>query len=241
MRSEATGTVSYVTDAVSSHLALANDAGVISTEYTYEPFGAATSTGMQSRNAFQFTGRENDGIGLDYHRARYYDPASSRFVSEDPLGLRAGINLYRYVDDNPITYTDPFGLEVLMCTAPLESLAPLPSWPRWIGGGGARSGPDIWGNPLYHQFVCVNQNGRIVCGGQTRSGRLWSPGTATHDDPTNPRAHCRQIAPDDRCLERCFLNGLAGPRPSYGPFGPGVSCQEWADRTLVRCLQACGR
>jgi hypothetical protein len=41
---------------------------------------------------------------------RYYDPYSGRFLSEDPLGRRADINLYRYVKNNPLITRDPFGL-----------------------------------------------------------------------------------------------------------------------------------
>jgi uncharacterized protein RhaS with RHS repeats len=45
-----------------------------------------------------------------YFRARYYAPAYSRFISEDPLGLQAGANLFGYVGDNPVRFSDPFGL-----------------------------------------------------------------------------------------------------------------------------------
>ena len=46
-----------------------------------------------------------------YYRARYYDPVRSRFVSEDPLGLRAGDpNHYAYAMANPVSLYDPLGL-----------------------------------------------------------------------------------------------------------------------------------
>ncbi len=40
-------------------------------------------------------------------RARYYDPEVGRFISEDPAGLAAGVNLYAYAFNNPISYVDP--------------------------------------------------------------------------------------------------------------------------------------
>jgi len=43
-------------------------------------------------------------------RARYYDPEARRFVSEDPLGLDAGVNLYAYCENNPLRLVDPLGL-----------------------------------------------------------------------------------------------------------------------------------
>ena len=58
-----------------------------------------------------FTGREWDPeTGLHYYRARYYDPKSGRFLSEDPIGFQGGINFYAYVDNNPVNFFDPTGL-----------------------------------------------------------------------------------------------------------------------------------
>ena len=69
-------------------------------------------------NPYQYTGRENDGVGLYYYRARYYSPALKRFVSEDPSGLVAGLNTYAYVHDDPLGRRDPLGLiDTDMCPA----------------------------------------------------------------------------------------------------------------------------
>jgi RHS repeat-associated protein len=48
--------------------------------------------------------------GLYYYRARYYSPAWGRFISDDPLGLGAGMNVYLYGYDNPLNFIDPWGL-----------------------------------------------------------------------------------------------------------------------------------
>jgi RHS repeat-associated protein len=77
---------------------------------TIEPFGSTEPTGTPSTNAIHFTGRENDGTILHYSRARHYDPVRSRFVSEDPLGYKGGLNVYRYGADNPLRFVDPKGL-----------------------------------------------------------------------------------------------------------------------------------
>jgi len=61
-------------------------------------------------NSFQFTGRENEGTGLFYYRARYYHPTLGRFLSEDPIGIAGGFNFYAYVGNSPISYADPSGL-----------------------------------------------------------------------------------------------------------------------------------
>ncbi|HEY3330376.1 MAG TPA: RHS repeat-associated core domain-containing protein [Capsulimonadaceae bacterium] len=46
-------------------------------------------------------GHPTDSTGLVHMRARYYDPACGRFVSEDPAA--SGANLYVYADDDPVT------------------------------------------------------------------------------------------------------------------------------------------
>src|SRR5207245_4314420 len=74
----------YHTDALGSTLALSNAAGAVATSYSYEAFGKPTISGTSS-HSFQYTGRENDGPGLYYYRARYYSPTVQRFVSDDRL------------------------------------------------------------------------------------------------------------------------------------------------------------
>jgi len=75
-----------------------------------EPYGEVTATGS-STNPYQYTGRENDGTGLYYYRARYYSPSLKRFISEDPMGLDAGLNEYVYADGDPLDELDPLGLD----------------------------------------------------------------------------------------------------------------------------------
>lgn len=112
VRQSASGNEFYHADALGSTLALTNAAGTVTTRYSYEPFGKTTITGNSS-NPFQYTGRENDGTGLYYYRARYYDPTASRFTSRDPLGFPNfddDPTLYAYVSNNPVTYADSYGL-----------------------------------------------------------------------------------------------------------------------------------
>ncbi len=109
-RIKADGTVRYYQqDALGSVIALTDETGTVKTQYSYDPFGNTTISGEVSDNPFQYTGRENDGIGLYYYRARYYSPELQRFISEDPIGLAGGINKFVYTKNNPIRFTDPFG------------------------------------------------------------------------------------------------------------------------------------
>jgi len=104
------GSEFYWADALGSVLRLTDPGGSITTAYGYEPFGRASVTGGASTNSAQYTGRENDGTGLHYYRARYYHPGLQRFISEDPIGFDGGdVNLYGYVGNSPLNFRDPDG------------------------------------------------------------------------------------------------------------------------------------
>jgi|GEM_PF-2689364 len=50
-------------------------------------------------------------LGLYLARHRWYSPAQGRWISRDPIGYLDGINLYQYVGSDPISHTDPLGLQ----------------------------------------------------------------------------------------------------------------------------------
>ncbi len=80
----------------------------------YDSFGGIVSENASSVSLrFGYAGREQDSeTGLYYNRARYYDPSTGRFISQDPIGFDAGdANLYRYVGNDPMNNTDPTGEE----------------------------------------------------------------------------------------------------------------------------------
>jgi RHS repeat-associated protein len=104
-------TSNFLTDHLGSPVALTDNASTVQTEYSYEPFGKTTTTGASNTNSYQFTGRENDGIGLYYYRARHYHPVLQRFISEVPIRFRGGdVNLFAYVRNRPLNARDPLGL-----------------------------------------------------------------------------------------------------------------------------------
>ncbi|HJQ97474.1 MAG TPA: RHS repeat-associated core domain-containing protein [Candidatus Polarisedimenticolaceae bacterium] len=108
-RITASGTTSFLTDQLGSTIALMDGAQppAVTAQYTYEPFGQATVSGAGATE-LQFTGRENDGTGLYYYRARYHSPTWGRFISEDELEEFTG-NAYQYADSNPSNLSDPLG------------------------------------------------------------------------------------------------------------------------------------
>jgi len=110
-RFAASGDRTLLTDALGSVVAETRADQSIATAYGYSPYGETVRSGEDSGNTAQYTGRENDGTGMYYYRARYYEPGIKRFLAEDPIGLQGGNNFYRYVYGNPAGLTDPFGLK----------------------------------------------------------------------------------------------------------------------------------
>ena len=189
------GTSYFLGDALGSTMALADGAGAVQTSYTYEPFGGFSTSGAGTSNPSAFTGREADGTGLSFYRARFYHPQLQRFVSEDPLGFGAGVNFFAYVGNNPMRHIDPLGLK------PSQDFGAGPRGPRnpsGPGGPGRRSGPGGLGDP----------GGP---GGSTGPGEPGAPG-----DPNGPSG------PDEPPPPKCDTGrlGLKEPtepsRPSMG-------------------------
>lgn len=104
------GSRSLLTDALGSVVALSDETGMVSTRYGYSPYGETADAGEENDNPLKYTGREDDGSGVYYYRARYYDPELKRFISVDPIGLAGGVNVYAYVGGNPLGAVDPTGL-----------------------------------------------------------------------------------------------------------------------------------
>jgi RHS repeat-associated protein len=91
---------------------LDNDGNVVN-QITYDAFGNITVESNPNVNfRFSYTGRELDPeTGNYYYRTRFYDSLTGQFINQDTIGFAGGdSNLYRYVENNPVNYTDPFGL-----------------------------------------------------------------------------------------------------------------------------------
>jgi RHS repeat-associated protein len=111
----------YEADGVGSVTSLSSPLGTLTNTYAYDSFGKLTASTGTIVNPFQYTGRELDGgTDLYYYRARYYEQAIGRFLSEDPIGFGTGVNFYNYVSGNPLNAVDPTGLQeatLIGCTA----------------------------------------------------------------------------------------------------------------------------
>lgn len=78
--------------------------------YTYDSFGNTTNSSGSLTNFFRYTSREFDTeTNLYYYRARYYEPSTGRFDSEDLVRFRGGVDFYVYAKNQPIMLRDPSG------------------------------------------------------------------------------------------------------------------------------------
>lgn len=173
---------------------------------------------------------KGDWQGGPYNQYRDYDPSTERYLQSDPIGLQGGINTYVYVTGNPISHSDPTGLETYVCTRPLSN------------SGGISLGP------LKHEFMCViHLDGTTSCGGLGPSGSAFgSPGKMEWETEIAPGS-CAPIKKQSACIDSCVMAKLNGTLPTYdvraGRFSsatPGSQqCQIFAEDTVQACISKC--
>jgi RHS repeat-associated protein len=106
----------YHYDGLGSTIAITDLSGAIKNKYAYDTYGKVLNQveDPQVPNPFKYIGEYgvmDDGNGLLYMRARYYDPEVGRFINKDPIGFGGGdLNLYAYAGNNPVNFVDPVGL-----------------------------------------------------------------------------------------------------------------------------------
>jgi RHS repeat-associated protein len=100
---------------------ITDSSGVIKAESDYRPFGAELQIVNNDPNDYKFTGKKRDvESGLDFFGARYYSSGFGRFVTPDwsagpatvpyaHLENPQTLNLYSYIDNNPVNSIDPDG------------------------------------------------------------------------------------------------------------------------------------
>jgi RHS repeat-associated protein len=104
--------------------------------------GASAGGGTNTESGYTGASTPNQTGGFTYLRNRWYDPATGRFLTQDPIGLAGGVDLYAYAGNDPVTYSDPFGLcpdpGKPWCSSPLYHTMRLfgasdPTADKWAG------------------------------------------------------------------------------------------------------------
>ena len=200
-----------VTDQLGSVRALVKRDGTWAGRLRYDPYGTLVdSAGPQPALRYRWTGREWDAeTGFYFHRTRYYDPQAQRFVQEDAIGYRGGVNLYAYVGGRPLTARDPDGLRI--CTAywfhqwDLNPETGATSNHRWTFMGEICE-DDIG---FYSTMFAIGGGG----GGAGGSG-VEDP--ATTEKPTTAETLCRDLTAQQRQTLNFLFNLADMNRVEYG-------------------------
>jgi RHS repeat-associated protein len=234
-RTDGVGVRALLPDALGSTVALGDGTGTLQTQYTYEPFGVTTQTGAASSSSYKYTGREDDGSGLYYYRARYYQPRLQRFLSEDPIGLAGGdINLYAYAFQNPVLLSDALGMDAtcvfsqatgrMICTCNGTVIVDITTY---SGHGSGKN------DPFYEGVV---NTGPIPQG-------IWEIGTMLSRSPGGKLKNPLPLAPrpgNDIFQTRRDPNSffLHGPKqPGSQDSSNGCPIVDYPDR---RAIDSCG-
>jgi RHS repeat-associated protein len=109
--------------------------------YDYDAFGNKINSTGTTPNNFLYRGEQYDpDLGLYYLRARYYNPATGRFLSRDPANgnakIPATLHKYLYAAGDPVNRADPRGRESMLETGSLDVLIKR-SVPELLVFGGA--------------------------------------------------------------------------------------------------------
>jgi RHS repeat-associated protein len=188
--------------------ALSNEGQTVSRSGIYDAYGNEyLATGILSQGYGGLWEYYTDETQLQYLSFRYYDPKNGRFLSRDPIGYEGGLNLYGYVDNNPVMYVDPWGLLVEPIPAPgggavmviphpyliigvgIIAIGDLGRW-LWTGEPGPITGigveyGDAIGNWLYPGPDDDYQNGK----GYDRHTKPRHPNAKPHDKPKSNKKH----------------------------------------------------
>ncbi|WPD24575.1 MAG: RHS repeat-associated core domain-containing protein [Candidatus Electrothrix scaldis] len=107
----AEGAYYYINDHLGTPQVITNDAGSVVWQAEYLPFGKVNISVADIENNLRFPGQYYDAeTELHYNWNRYYDPEAGRYIAADPIGLDGGMNLYAYVDGDPVNWLDPDAL-----------------------------------------------------------------------------------------------------------------------------------
>jgi RHS repeat-associated protein len=93
---------------------LTSAAGAVTDKYEYDAFGNKFTVSGTTPNNYLYRGEQYDpDLGLYYLRARYYNPATGRFMSRDPeegyVGVPVTLHKYLYAGVDPVNHIDPRG------------------------------------------------------------------------------------------------------------------------------------
>jgi RHS repeat-associated protein len=120
-KEDVTGRYAVVTDHLGTPTEMYDELGQLAWRMQLDTFGVGKPDAALQSCPWRWPGQyEDEETGLYYNQLRYYDAYAGRYISQDPIGLLGGLNLYGYPTD-PLEATDPWGLA--SCSANAKKLA----------------------------------------------------------------------------------------------------------------------
>ena len=183
----------YHYDGLGSTVAITDSTGDVVNTYAYSPYGLVGGQETVT-NSFKYIGRfgvMDEGNGLYYMRARYYDPEVGRFINKDPIGYLGGMNLFTYCANNPISLIDPWGLKKWDYYSLSFTFSPTLGFLKYLG---FEFGISYLADPCtgeYYQWFYVSGGVGFGGGGavQIEKGAYYGP-----EDPTQISASSLTIS-----------------------------------------------
>ena len=221
----------YDFDAMGNTVGISGVGGSYLNSYSYLPFGESLLAVEGVANSFEFGGQwgvSRSGDGLDYMRARYYDAATGRFVSVDPLRVQSGdINYYRFAQNNPVSANDPTGQILFVPILVGAGVGAVLDIGVQLATNGGDFGNISWGSVAVSAGLGA-LGGGIGSAGARRAGvefSHWIPGRFS-----NPNSQFYKGIP--RWLTENSLNGNHVPRwlhAATDPYRLLKGMKKWGD------------
>ena len=180
------------TDQLGSIIARTDANGAVTQIYTYDEYGITGPGNDDGR--FQYTGQAwLPELGMYHYKARMYSPSLGRFLQTDPIGYGDGANLYAYVRNDPMNWTDPFGeARYKVC---VDNFV-------WVGGEDRGAFINI--------PSCTDSGGKLEIDWSMAPGYGYNPGSGVTTGGGRPRGFPGSGAD--------FARGPITDDPSYAAF-----------------------
>ncbi|MBU1053427.1 MAG: hypothetical protein KKC46_06305 [Proteobacteria bacterium] len=193
---------------------------------SYSAFGMIEISVENITYNFRYPGQYFDSeSNLAYNINRFYCSEFGRYITEDPIGLRGGLNSYIYSSNNPINNIDPLGLKVIACKRPFEFGS------KWWQRGGA------WVFPPRHCYLQFNNN-------KSDSWGYDDNGVHREINPNKP-TKCKEAkggGNNKNCQDQCIRNNILKYQNGLIPGWAGSdykfikhNCCDWVRDSLKRC------
>jgi RHS repeat-associated protein len=160
-----------------------------SSTYRYDPFGTLTHASGRGLTSHLFSSKpRHPPSGLYPYGHRFYHPDLQRWLNPDPLGENGGLNLYTFVDNDPLNYVDPLGLSQIPNGAFQRDprLPPTPDFPQdWPVSlpypdlQDPRTTPSMWAcnekRDCEKELLACGFRAMVVCGMFERAAPIKGP------------------------------------------------------------------